>query len=541
MSMDANLAGQTIYNRYHIVKQLGRGGVGITFLAEDLQCFNSQCVVKQLKPKSDNPNTLKVARRLFNQEAQILNNLGHCDRIPRLLAYFEYNNDFFLVQELIEGIDLSEEIIPNQPWSEAETITLLQDILEVLQVVQQHNVIHRDLKPSNLMRRNQDGKIVLIDFGSVKQVSTQIVDTSGQVKPTVAVGTKSYMPMEQMMGRPGLYSDIYAVGAIAIQALTGIIPKQLPVDRDGELIWRDKLNHQFRYNPQLLNLLDKMVRYRFQERYGTASEVLRDLEQIKANYHNLDDDSTTIIVKSKPKPPANSSPVVETRITSTNHQPDSDRHAIRDDRDRSVFSPHPPSGNRPPTPVPPSPKPKSKSPIILIATGVIAILGIALGLWKLNTANSKKLNPYENPEQGFKINYPAEWSTQNRDDFIARGVMFISPKEDEKDFQEEVSVLVEELPDNTSLAQYTEESLNEIKRLSDPKTRNPEITNLGDREGRKVIYLGEEHGHSVKRMQTWVLQKNLAYVITYTASPEQYETYLPEVEEMIESFAIISK
>lgn len=95
MSMDANLTGQTIYERYHIVRQLGRGGVGITFLAEDRQCFNSRCVVKQLKPKTDNPKTLQVARRLFIQEAKILNNLGHCDRIPRLLAYFECDSDFF--------------------------------------------------------------------------------------------------------------------------------------------------------------------------------------------------------------------------------------------------------------------------------------------------------------------------------------------------------------------------------------------------------------------------------------------------------------
>ena len=141
-----------------------------------------------------------------------MNRLGHCDRIPRLLAYFEHQNDFFLVQELIEGQDLSNEITPGQPWSEEKTIDLLTDILDVLLIVQQHSVIHRDLKPSNLMRRSKDQKIVLIDFGSVKQVSTQIIDAAGEVKQTVAVGTKSYMPMEQMMGRPGFCSDIYAVG-----------------------------------------------------------------------------------------------------------------------------------------------------------------------------------------------------------------------------------------------------------------------------------------------------------------------------------------
>ena len=532
--MDANLAGQTIYKRYHILKQLGRGGVGITFLAEDLQCFNSQCVVKQLKPKSDNLNTLKVARRLFNQEAQILNSLGHYDRIPRLLAYFEYNNDFFLVQELIKGVDLSQEIIPNRPWSEAETITLLQDILEVLQVVQQHNVIHRDIKPSNLMRRTKDSKIVLIDFGSVKQVSTQIVDASGQVKPTVAVGTKSYMPIEQMMGRPGFYSDIYAVGAIAVQTLTGIIPNQLPVDRDGELIWRDKLNHQFRYNPQLLDLIDKMVRYRFQERYGTAREVLSDLEQIRANYNYKNDDSTTIIVKSKPKPPADSSSILETNITSTN------RHQDSRDRARQVLSSSDRASGASVNHSPPH-QPKSKPLPIIIATAIVTILGIVLGLWRLTSSKSLKLDLYQNENQGFKIDYPAEWSQQNRDDFIATGVMFISEREDENDFQERVSVLVENLPPDTSLAKYTEESLAEIKKLSDPETDNPQITTLGKKEGRKVIYNGEENGYPVQRMQTWLVEDNLAYVITYTAAPDMYDTYLPAVEKMIQSFEIIAK
>lgn len=221
VSMDNNLVGKTIQGRYYVVKQLGRGGVGVTFVAEDQQCFDSQCVVKQLKPTSDNPKTLTIARRLFNREAEIMNRLGYCDRIPNLLAYFEENNDFFLVQELIEGHDLSKEIKSGKPWSEKKTITLLQDILEVLLVVQQHSVIHRDLKPSNLMRRNQDEKIVLIDFGSVKQVSTQIIDGAGQIKQTVAVGTRSYMPMEQMMGRPGFHSDIYAVGYYRYSSFNG--------------------------------------------------------------------------------------------------------------------------------------------------------------------------------------------------------------------------------------------------------------------------------------------------------------------------------
>ena len=308
--MDNNLVGQTIQGRYYGGKQLGRGGVGVTFVAQDQQCFDSLCVVKQLKPKSASEKTLEIARRLFNREAEIMNRLGHCDRIPRLLAYFEHQNDFFLVQELVEGHDLSNEIIVGEPWSEEKTITLLNDILEVLMQVQQHSVIHRDLKPSNLMRRHKDQKIVLIDFGSVKQVSTQIIDAAGEVKQTVAVGTKSYMPMEQMMGRPGFYSDIYAVGIIAIQALTGVSPKGYNIDSDGELIWRTLLDPKVSYQPQLLNILDKMVRYRHQERYSSAGVVLADLEQLDADKN---DNKETVLLNSSQRTSSPPTPTAQTQ------------------------------------------------------------------------------------------------------------------------------------------------------------------------------------------------------------------------------------
>ena len=320
--MDNNLVGQTIQGRYYVVKQLGRGGVGITFVAQDRQCFDTQCVVKQLKPRTTNPQALEIARRLFNREAEIMNRLGHCDRIPRLLAYFEHNNDFFLVQELIIGHDLSQEIISGLRWSQAKSMALLQDILLVLSIVQQQGVIHRDLKPSNLMRRDKDGKIMLIDFGSVKQVSTQIVDTAGEVKHTVAVGTKSYMPAEQMMGRPGFYSDIYALGIIAIQALTGTYPKEWPIDDDGEIVWRNRLDPSVNYQPRFLDILDKMVRYRHQERYPTAGVVLSDLKQLDVEQNN---NKETIIVSRRatavPQQERSSSIDSATKITANHLAP----------------------------------------------------------------------------------------------------------------------------------------------------------------------------------------------------------------------------
>ena len=548
--MDANLVGTIIQGRYHIVKQLGRGGVGVTFVARDKQCFDSQCVVKQLKPKSDNPKTLEIARRLFNREAEIMNGLGYCDCIPRLLAYFEQNSDFFLVQELIQGHDLSQEIIPGQPWSEEKTITLLKDILEVLVVVQQHGVIHRDLKPSNLMRRSKDGKIVLIDFGSVKQISTQITDAGEQRKQTVAVGTKSYMPMEQMMGRPGFYSDIYAVGVIAIQALTGIKPKEFTIDQNGEIIWRNKLNSQVNYQPRLLDILDKMVRYRYPERYTAAGVVLSDLEQLNAEKNNNKlTEITRQRVQSQPVNLTTESDR-ETRIISKKTNVANPQSNLTGDRQaEAVFNRHVDVENNRSQPQSQS-KVKSRSgfkskviaSIVAGMTLVVAALGSWL-FWKHKTSEPQiELSLYENSSQGFRVNYPEVWSKQNRDDFFAIGVVFFSPLEDDSDkFKERVSVLVENLSNNMSLAQYTNQSIAEIKRLSDPDVGDVQAINLGANEARQVVYRGEENGYPVQRMQTWSVQNNQAYVITYTAKPDSYDNYLPTVEKMIESFETISK
>jgi eukaryotic-like serine/threonine-protein kinase len=551
--MDNNLVGQTIQGRYYVVRQLGRGGVGVTFLAQDQQCFDSQCVVKQLKPKTTNPQALAIARRLFNREAEIMNRLGHCDRIPRLLAYFEHDHEFFLVQELIEGHDLSQEILPGQPWSEAKTLALLQDVLEVLLVVQQNSVIHRDLKPSNLMRRRQDNKIVLIDFGSVKQVSTQIIDTAGQVKQTVAVGTKSYMPMEQMMGRPGFHSDIYALGVIAIQALTGVDPREFAIDDNGEIVWRNKLDRKIHYQPRFLDLLDQMVRYRHQERYTSAGVVLSDLRQLDAAQNN--DKDTLIISKNVPQSKSRQSqPAPDLNGETTVLRPPvvpKESQAVPVTQAAAQIK----AGNSisavksvplvPSLPFVKSFKSRSKKtkilfPLILGLLSLLTAFGGWIWLKQRGEQPKVKMSLYENYNQGFRVDYPQSWAKQSRDDFWATGAVFFSPLENEQDqFKEQVSVLVENLPKDLALPKYTEESLSEIKQLSDPSVGNAQKIMLGTNEGQQVAYQGEENGSPVKRMQTWTVNGDRAYVITYTAVPETYDDYLPTVEKMIKSFETI--
>lgn len=314
--------------RYKVISQLAAGGFGQTFVAHDLHMPGQpQCVVKQLKPQVSDVESLQTARRLFDTEAQVLYNLGNHDQIPRLLAHFEDNQEFYLAQQLIEGDPLTEELASGQPWSETKVIALLQDLLNVLSFVHQQQVIHRDIKPSNLIRRRRDGRIVLIDFGAVKQVSTQMINSkTGRTNMTISIGTHGYMPKEQLLGNPRFSSDVYAVGMIGIQALTGIHPRLLPEDGNtGEVVWHDRIQQ---VSPEFVAILDKMVRYEFRSRYISAVDALQALRSLPAhllesvpNPQPLPEASGTVPLPERQTPPTATGATVPIMGVAPNHTP----------------------------------------------------------------------------------------------------------------------------------------------------------------------------------------------------------------------------
>ncbi|AFZ24473.1 tetratricopeptide repeat protein,tetratricopeptide repeat protein,protein kinase family protein [Cylindrospermum stagnale PCC 7417] len=272
------MLGNTLVGRYQIISHLGGGGFGETFIAYDTQLPGTpECVVKKLKPQSTDPVTLETARRLFDTEAQVLYKLGTHDRIPQLLAYFEENAEFYLVQEFIPGDDLSKEITPGTTLSQDQVISLLREILQILEFVHQQKVIHRDVNPRNILRRQQDGKLILIDFGAVKQITTQVIIPGGKTKSTVAIGTPGYIPGEQAQGTPKFSSDLYALGIIAIQSLTGLNPEQIEKDAEtNEIIWRNSAA----VSPEFAQFIDKMVCYDFRQRYPSAKLALQALQEL---------------------------------------------------------------------------------------------------------------------------------------------------------------------------------------------------------------------------------------------------------------------
>lgn len=271
---------QLIKNRYRILPPpLGEGGFGITYLVQDTDSPGKlQRVLKQLKLfEQQTPDAIATAKRLFKQEADILKKLGQHDRIPELFDYFEENQEFYLVQELIKGQSLHDELI-GVKLQENEVIQLLIEILDVLTFVHDDNVTHRDIKPENMMRRCSDGKIVLIDFGAAKNIQTKILNSPGQPPKTIAIGTPGYMPIEQLNGQPGLYSDVYAVGMVAIQALTGKQPSDLPYDQNTKkVIWKQ---YASQVNNELASILDKMIYPEHEKRYQSAQDALTALQSL---------------------------------------------------------------------------------------------------------------------------------------------------------------------------------------------------------------------------------------------------------------------
>jgi len=281
---DMNMVGQLLDRRYRVVQILSSGAFGQTYLAVDTRRpGNPQCVVKQLRPPSNTSTVLKTAYRLFKQEAEILEKLGKHDQIPFLLAYFEEANQFYLVEEFVPGHALNREIVAGQSWREERVLDLLEEVLQLLAFVHSQGVIHRDVNPSNLIRRKPDGKLVLIDFGSVKEVANHVSEYDTEFPRTIATGTPAYMPIEQFQGNPQFSSDLYAVGMMAVQAITGLPGTDLPKLQDpspshtGEIVWRNRAQ----CSVGLGNIIDKMVCHQFSQRYQSAEEVLEAISKLR--------------------------------------------------------------------------------------------------------------------------------------------------------------------------------------------------------------------------------------------------------------------
>ena len=283
-----------LHDRYFSQKMLGKGGFGATFLAADLSLPGKpHCIIKQLRPSSNKPGVFKMAKKLFEREAETLGRVGSHPQIPSLRDYFEDNQQFYLVQEFVRGKDLQKEIQVNGPYSEEGTRKFLGELLPMIDYIHSQKVIHRDIKPANLIRREQDRQLVLIDFGAVKDPGT-LMDNANASPETnlteISVGTQGYAPPEQLAMRPVYASDIFAIGVTCIYLLTGKHPKNLNYNpRTGEMDWEKYVNITSDFAAVLRKMMDLSVRYR----YRSSSEVLKALG-IDSHIKDLEDGLTRI-------------------------------------------------------------------------------------------------------------------------------------------------------------------------------------------------------------------------------------------------------
>lgn len=261
-------------NRYRPIKSLGSGGFGKTYLAEDVDKLNEKCVIKQFAPQAQSTYQLRKATDLFEEEAKRLQQLGEYPQIPTLLAYFEENSQLYLVQQYINGQNLFEELQQKGTFNEKKIRNLLEDLLNILKFVHQHNVIHRDVKPENIIQR-EDGKVVLIDFGVSKQLTNTVITQRGSM-----IGSWGYAPLEQMQGGEAYRaSDLYSLGATCFHLLTGIHPWELW--RNQGYSWVDNWQQHLQQNVshELKKIIDKLLQVEYQQRYQSVEEVLKDLNQ----------------------------------------------------------------------------------------------------------------------------------------------------------------------------------------------------------------------------------------------------------------------
>ena len=218
-----------LQDRYELIGQLGQGGMGTVYMANDLRLHNRPCVVKKLRDDFYREEDKLKAVGFFKREAGVLSQLQH-QNIVHILDYFEEQNDYFLVMEYVDGRDLHNILQERgEPFPEQQVLDWARQICEVLEYLHDHDppVIYRDLKPSNIML-DVKGHVKLVDFGIARPF-----EDSGDNTNVVSAG---YSPPEQYWGAADSRSDIYALGATMYFLLTGQEPLSLHVSSPAKAI-----------------------------------------------------------------------------------------------------------------------------------------------------------------------------------------------------------------------------------------------------------------------------------------------------------------
>ena len=488
---------------YQIIKPIGQGGFGDTFLAEDLNpaVEKRYCVVKQLRMDIDHPPEIIAGiKKAFEKEARTLQRLGdQSGNIPCLYDYFsltvtdpqlhtsqEFN---YLVQQYIEGEDLSKELKKQGLFSETKVLDLLKNILPVLEFIHKHNVIHRDIKPKNIIRSTEEeNKFYLIDFGAVKQVIKGDIDTT---ETSIVFLSKSYAPPEQIDSkRVNASSDLYALAAACVQLLTGESHRDSRVNQLWN--WR-KYPH---ISEHLGKILERMLQEEPYYRYQSAREVIEALNK-------LDELSTS--------PKINPGGGEQTEVIDSPQ-----RQFIKVIKVLLIAG------------------------IILFPTGFLADRVIkSLG----EDSQITTVQSFKDEEFGIEIKYPQNWQAEKQQYTPLTGgiIAKISPNSSSSNLDVGLFIRVLDLQQPQNLSDYNQAAIQEIKKsVISVQILQEQSKNLDNREGYHIVYTGQDPINSnlrFKVMEVWTISNSKVYILTYRAEEKHYDSFLKDIEQtMIKSF-----
>lgn len=263
--------------RYQLIEELGKNNWSRTYLAKDTAMpERSSCVVQQFKLEAEAKVIRQDVQTRYANETYLWQKLAFDPQIPRVLACFEEDNTLYLVREYIKGQNLARRLKRDELLNETELIELLRDVLSSLNSIHQQGVIHHDLKPSNLIIRDRDDRVVTIGFSAI-----QAIDGSSGVRHKSSSLTEvanEYYPFPATETSVTASQDIYALGAIAVEALTGKKPRQIPPHFPVKTVLARE-NCQINY--KLVGIIEGMMSLDPSRSYSSAAEVLEDLNTIK--------------------------------------------------------------------------------------------------------------------------------------------------------------------------------------------------------------------------------------------------------------------
>ena len=480
-----SIVGKILCDRYRILQELDRQQFSTVYMAEDLEQLDRQpCEIEQLQSQYDREvlgaKSWQTIRQNFMERGNLLQKIAQHPQIPQLLAFFECDREFYVVREHLEGETLARKST-RSPITEAEAVSWLHEILEILKVVHQADIIHSNIQPSSLLQ-HRNGTKFLTDFAFLKNA----------VLPDDTVIVSNFTAPEAHSAA-NYSSDLYALGKTIIYALTGevsqFIQAQSVASTEPELPSAD-------IRPELADVLNKMVAEP-SVRYQSAAEVLAE----------LDYDRNVVTF-----PP----PFFDN---------DSAFNPARNKRQTNLTSGGLARSGR-------------KSLWLLLALPFVVALGIIfIGV---NKNSYRDFAEYVNYDYQFDIKHPQSWSQQEINDPITGEiVVFTSPVETDSDpFGERVYLATEYLASPTTLEEYTQTVLERIEQAANSEIYEEFATEIDRLPSQAVVYSRQEGGLDLRQMEVFTIKDDRVYIAIYTAQEAEFSKFIDTVDKIIDSWQI---